>query len=374
VPVTLPPPPDLDSITADAWDAKQLPPRDFMLGTALCTTSRWMVIGDTGVGKTLFVVSLAMAVATGRPMLRWTGARAPRVVMYIDGELPAETFQERIRLAQQLYGAVGVTFYAYNLDELERGGQSFEPFNTEAGRAWLEREIERVKPELIVFDSIMCLTLNALTDDRAWAPVAELMTWITGKRIAQVWVHHTGHDPTRGYGLKAREWRLDTVIFLAATSDEGLSADEGAPVEMRFKKHRLKTAANADQYQEWKINFGPQGWRAVGDPLRDDKRTRRSGATILTHAFCNAYDELADAAPSAGRVNGYNILKVSIDAVREKLKDGGFLDVDDQGRIEGKSREALRRIKTALLADGFKQEKGLIWRTKPPPSRRAYAD
>jgi hypothetical protein len=31
--------------------------------------------------------------------------------------------------------------------------------------------------------------------------------------IAQVWLHDTGHDTTKGFGTKTREWEMDTVII-----------------------------------------------------------------------------------------------------------------------------------------------------------------
>jgi hypothetical protein len=368
----LPPPPDLANLTADAWDAKTLPPRDWLAGTALCTTSRWMIIGDTGVGKTLFAIALGMAIAANRQFLNWKPCGRQRRVMCFDGEMPAETFQERAKLANALYGAAGVEFYGYNLEELEQKRQGFEPFNTEAGRAWLMREIERLKPDLIIFDSIMCLTVNAMNDDRAWLPVAELMGWVTSKRIAQIWIHHTGHDPTRGFGTKSREWRLDTVIVLIKASDDELGAEDGAPVEMRFKKARLRTPKNRDQFQDWKIAFGPQGWHTV-KPLTDKSPARaKTDKSILTRVFCNTYGRLAEDVEQSGETSkGYKIFKVSVDKIRNELKSAGFLETNDKGQIEGKSREAFRQVKIRLLAEGFQEKDGMIWRTKPPPSRAA---
>jgi hypothetical protein len=370
--MTVAPEPDLDSLTVEAWEKKKLPPRDFLMGTALSTTSRWMIIGDTGVGKTLLAMSIGMIVAANQPLLHWGPSGTPRIIMYIDGDMPAETFQERIKLAKTIYSAAGVDFYGYNLDELDREGKGFEPFNTQDGRAWLEREIARINPDLIIFDSIMCLTVGALTDDRAWAPVAELMGWLTGRRIAQIWLHHTGHDPTRGYGLKAREWRLDTVVMLTKGDEDGLEAEDGAPIELRFAKARLRTPHNRDQFAEWKIAFGPNGWRKI-EPLGDKKKAKApTDQQILVRAYCSAYDRLADTAPETGRINGYKILKVSTDRIRDELKDGGFLETDDEGRIEGKSREALRTVKLKLLADGFRQQGKMIWRTKWASERNAH--
>ena len=31
------------------------------------------------------------------------------------------------------------------------------------------------------------------------------------RSIGQMWFHHTGHDESKSYGSKAREWQMDTV-------------------------------------------------------------------------------------------------------------------------------------------------------------------
>jgi hypothetical protein len=98
----MPPPPDLASLTADAWESKTLLPRDWLAGTAVCTTSRWMIISDTGVGKTLCAIALGMAIAANRQFLNWKTCGRRRRVMCFDGERPTETFQERVKLANAL--------------------------------------------------------------------------------------------------------------------------------------------------------------------------------------------------------------------------------------------------------------------------------
>jgi RecA-family ATPase len=86
-----------------SWLSRDLPLRDYLLGNIFCTTSRWLIFGETGVGKTLLGADLAGAISAGEGLLGWTGCRRSRV-MYLDGELPAETFQERMRLVADRYG------------------------------------------------------------------------------------------------------------------------------------------------------------------------------------------------------------------------------------------------------------------------------
>jgi hypothetical protein len=50
----LPPPPDRGRLILSAWLDRDIPPRDYLLGGVMCTTSRWFIYGETGIGKTLF--------------------------------------------------------------------------------------------------------------------------------------------------------------------------------------------------------------------------------------------------------------------------------------------------------------------------------
>jgi hypothetical protein len=99
-----------------AWLKRKLPPRDYLLGNVFCTTSRWLIFGDTGIGKTLFAMSMAGAMASSNPFLRWEGRRKARV-MYLDGEMPAESFKERMQLLADEFGA-DLPLFGYNRDVL----------------------------------------------------------------------------------------------------------------------------------------------------------------------------------------------------------------------------------------------------------------
>jgi RecA-family ATPase len=178
-----------------SWLQRELPPRDYLLGNIMCTTSRWLIWGETGVGKTLFALDLAAAVASGKSFLGWEARGRPARVSYFDGELPAETFKERMHFMASRYGEE-LNLYGYNRDVLPDG--QMPPFNTPEGEAWLWREIDAVRPDLVVFDSVMCLTTGAMSEEESWTPIKLPMRKLSRRRIAQVWLHHTGHD-TKGF-------------------------------------------------------------------------------------------------------------------------------------------------------------------------------
>jgi hypothetical protein len=101
--------------------------------------------------------------------------------MYLDGELPAETFKERIELIAAKYGN-DIELYGYNRDVLDP--DEMPPLNIENGRAWLLREIEAIKPHLIILDAIMCLLSGSMSEEESWAPVKNLVRQISTRRIA----------------------------------------------------------------------------------------------------------------------------------------------------------------------------------------------
>lgn len=112
-----------------SWLTRDIPERDRLLGDVLCTTSRWLIFGETGVGKTLLAMDLLGAVAKGEGFLTWEGRKTARSVMYLDGELPAETFKERMELIAGRYGP-DLALYGYNRDVLPDG--EMPPLNTHA--------------------------------------------------------------------------------------------------------------------------------------------------------------------------------------------------------------------------------------------------
>jgi len=326
------PPPDRNQLTVEAWRALRLPPRDYLLDDMMCTTSRWIVVGDTGVGKTLFGLELGFAVASASPFLTWQGTR-PACVMYLDGEMPAETFKERIEAAAQIYG--NVDLIGYNRDVL--GPDDMPPLNTEPGQAWLRREIEAVKPDLLIGDSLMCLLVGPLSDEETWAPMKSLVRQLSARRIAQVWLHHTGHDTSRGFGTKTMQWEMDTVAMLSRDGDDG-------PLTFEFTKARLRTPQTAGLFRPQSIVRGADGW--TSQPGIGGKAKAMTDRERKKRWFGQAYSDLASVTePEMGTGRRF----VRLDDIRERMVQCGFL-ARENGKISGAERNAFYRAKEDLIA------------------------
>jgi AAA domain len=96
------------------------------------------------------------------------------------------------------------------------------------------------------------------------------------------------------------------------------------------------------------------------------KQDKRKAIDILRDEFIAAYDRLADFAPkSLGLDNRSSVLKVKVDAVRDELKNRGFLETKETGGITDTARSQFQRVKTELAktkGGKFAEDKGLIWR------------
>ena len=87
----------LRAVTIDELLAREFPPREWLLEPAIPTQGLVMLYGPRGMGKTLVAIGIAYALASGNKFLTFEAPKA-RKVLYVDGEMPAVSMQERFAL------------------------------------------------------------------------------------------------------------------------------------------------------------------------------------------------------------------------------------------------------------------------------------
>jgi hypothetical protein len=149
---------------------------------------------------------------------------------------------------------------------------------------------------------------------------------------------------------------MDTVAKLSK-----VDADETA-FQLEFTKARLRVPATAAQFAPLIVRPGDD-WRF--EIAKTASGGKRGGDVAdVTAEILKVYDFLADGAPkSLGLDARSSVLKVSVADIREELRDRGFLEGDEKGRILELSRAHFSRAKKNLLSRGiFAERKGMIWR------------
>jgi hypothetical protein len=115
----------------------------------------------------------------------------------------------------------------------------------------------------------MALTVGDLKEEEAWKPVIPWMRSLTKRRIGVLWINHTGHDATRSYGTKTREWQLDTVLI--AEKVEDAAAD--IAMKLSFTKARQRRPETREDFETVVLRLKDDAWTSEGaTPKRKQKQ------------------------------------------------------------------------------------------------------
>ena len=160
-------------VTLEDWlERDDLIPRDLLLGNLLSTTTRALLIGPTGLGKTMFGLAVALAIVCNAGFLHWGAGRAGRV-LYIDGEMPRSEMKRRLREAvDRMDCDVPPGLCILSREDVE----DMPPLNGKPGQAWLDRFIAAHGPfDLIIFDNLQALLLGEMRKSPTCGQACSLM-------------------------------------------------------------------------------------------------------------------------------------------------------------------------------------------------------
>jgi hypothetical protein len=162
-----------------------------------------VVIGQGGVGKSYLLVSLAVAVATGREWLGW--ALEKRAVLYVDTELDAETFWQRVYAICRLMRVE----VPKNLSYL----RLYASLGSIDGMRAIYNERRRARAGLVILDSVSIGAWGvALSDSSAWN---NIYSWLEYMGVPVVAIDHFGKDTSRGaVGTFMKQAKVRCVLEL----------------------------------------------------------------------------------------------------------------------------------------------------------------
>jgi hypothetical protein len=304
---------------APQWLDRQIAKPDFLLGELYSTTSRVMTVGPTGKGKTSLSLAKAIAMAGGKDFLHWKCHRASRI-LYIDGEMPRDSMQERIGDAARRLGSVPENLVVLSLAD----NPDFVPLNMIEGQVWMDRTIDEINPEFIFFDNIQSLIVGDMKDEESWTATLPWIKRLTHRSIGQEWIHHTGHDESRSYGTKTREWQLDTVCTLKAVEH----AAAFISFELTFPKARNRKQANMADFDNVRIVLLEDAWTSERIGHAPTAARKSSAATIRCENAVSAFRAALDQTPSASlSISEFDALMVSAGVIGRETNRGRFTDL-----------------------------------------------
>jgi hypothetical protein len=287
-------------LTPAQWAARDIPQQDRLLGDLYSTTTRTQLSADTGLGKTMFGLAVAFAMRLGANFLGWKAHREARV-LYLDGEMPGELIKERLAMAASWFGVE--TPIAEGLHLLSREDvENMPPLDTPEGARWLFDFMAKLgRIDHVTFDNIASLTANCLKEEEGARALRDLQRELTRQRIGQLWEHHTGHDATRGYGSKMREWHLDTAIVAERLERSGADV----AFTLKFPKCRRRTPENRSDFASIEVTLECGQWSYSPAETPNGKKGKLpDSAQLCLDALRKAIDELGQTPPPSSATGG----------------------------------------------------------------------
>jgi hypothetical protein len=282
------PDPTPEIIDGDWWIARELTRPVPVLGEVICASTRALIGGPTGAGKTHLAMGMAGAIATGRGFLHLPGPAHSLLVLYIDGEMARDLIQDRMRDLQRRLGGVSLA----NLHMLCREDfPAMQGLNTPPGRTFVLDAVEHLKPSVIFLDSRMCLLVGDMKDEIPWTETMPLVWALTRLQVAQIWLDHTGHDGGHIYGSKTKEWQMDLVGLVEEANDP--SAD--IAIKLRWTKARRRRPETRADFSPGIITLRGDEWLWTPDEagVADKGAKRGRGMSDETELLRRAISTLA---------------------------------------------------------------------------------
>lgn len=224
---------------------RDIPKRELILGEWFCVADAGFIFAPRGVGKTWFAYLLIKAISSGTSLGEWEIPK-PRRVCLVDGEMPPDAVQSRLRSLEITGGNLTVISHQFLHDVAET---SIE-LGDEPQRAALLEYCVTNSIEVLVLDNLSTLSNVPENDNDEWTVMKKWLLEFRRRGIAVIVIHHAGRNGHMR-GASKREDDLFWVIKLE-DSRERQGTTEGAQFITRFTKNR--NCASCPTPTDWHIS------------------------------------------------------------------------------------------------------------------------
>jgi AAA domain/Helix-turn-helix domain len=223
-----------------------------------------LIVAWRGVGKTHVGLGLTVAIASAGTFLGWESQKARRV-LYVDGELPLWTLQERLKLACAAIMDARPENVTFVSAAEERKGFDFASPPKEKDGKKLPNDRDRIE-EIIAALAIEVLLLDSLSTlcrygeentAESWQEVQDWLVSLRARGLLVIVLHHTGKRKDEQRGTSKREDVFDWSLLLKQPTD--YQPADGARFEVTFGKARPYRGAAAVASFEAKLGADEHG-------------------------------------------------------------------------------------------------------------------
>lgn len=255
---------------------ESLPVRPMLLAPFLAERTIGMIHAWRGVGKTHFMLGMAMATATGGKFLKWKAPEPSRVV-YVDGELADEDIQLWAREIIAFDGMPQLQPGFFRLIANDRQERNIPSLLTPSGQAAIRDQIGDAKS--LYLDNISTLFRGGDEKESIeWEAAQEWLIALRREGISVILAHHDGKQGLQR-GTSKREDVMNWVIQLRRPANYQM--EQGLRCEVHFEKARRLHGVDARPF-ETSLVTTPDGkltWsvKEMIEALADQVRELRDG-------------------------------------------------------------------------------------------------
>lgn len=232
----------ISSYNAFDFLSLKFPPKDFIVEPIIPTQGITMIYAQRGVGKTFLSLSIACSAAIGVPILKWSVSK-PRKVVYVDGEMSAQTFQERL---EGLFLGIGLELP--DNDNLKIINMTMQDhcldLSIEEDQLLLEKHLQGI--DLLILDNLSTLTSVKENEADSWLDIQKWLIKLRQKNVSVLLIHHAGKGGSQR-GTSRKEDIVDAVINLKHPSD--YDNQQGLKFEVVFEKCRNFSGDQAKNFE-----------------------------------------------------------------------------------------------------------------------------
>lgn len=215
----------INSISYEEMMASKPSPLEYILFPWLPTQGIAFIFAATGVGKTLFTMNVAYAIAGGGNFLKYSAPK-PKKVLYIDGEMAYTQVHARFDEIVKQQGSLDYPnmWSLFTPDKILpfRLPKIDEPLGQEFYNKFLQKE----KIEVVVFDNLSTLSTFDENSSSEWKPIQDWLLHLRSIGLSIIVVHHAGKDSSGYRGTSMMIDIADTAISLQAPSDDKLESED----------------------------------------------------------------------------------------------------------------------------------------------------
>ncbi len=225
----------LKSLTLRELLSLEIKPREMLLDPIIPEQGLVMTHAPRGIGKTHVSLTVAFTVAAGDQMFKgkWECHKAQKV-LFMDGEMPLVTLQERLAKIVQSADSVENTGENLRLITSDIQEQGIPDLSLQEGQRFIEEHLEGVK--LLILDNYSALCRGGRENEaESWIPLQEWFLKLRKRGISVLLIHHSNKSGGQR-GTSKKEDLLDTVITLKKPDD--YDSREGARFEVHYEKAR----------------------------------------------------------------------------------------------------------------------------------------